>query len=1071
MTPGASQSLAAATSVTVDVSWEEAREEFYLLVDSDGGSTVVHFLRGEPLEGLEVTPSPLTLFVETTEVADGETAPEATASVLYIENVDSSSRTWTLKAVNRLNPTVDPPITVGTPASSTAAGETTEVSVVVNDVTKVRVGSGVYKLVLTSDDVSMDIPIVVEIMSLPEIALANPPQESTTRPEVVVLPVMDFGDEEIQQQFYVANVGPLTSDLYFRISHEDEGADEPLIVDVSPATGDTTGSGEVFFHPEESNVLIDAVPITVTINRRSLTEDVEFRTITVEATDPTHENALAAVEPATIRVRVERKPLTIEGATNRSRPPYVMRFVFLLRDTVGDVIPTRTAEDLERLSFSVTEDGQALDLNETNQFLTGPENLKVNLVLMLDLTGSMYNAGVEDSVSPLEQGEAIEQVKAAALRFLDDLPASYRVALMYYHKRQQPSRVLHAFSTDRDSLREALTNFNLADSQHLQSDVRDAVANAVELLAAEDSGDALPFDEADVRAVLFITDGVDNSSTTELGGLIDAANEARVRLYPLGYAPMESVSTADMLSLAEGTGGTFYNAGDVEGLLELLANNQGLALNEAGTTIPNAVAFQVANVTTTPLSWTLTGYTNVDWIQDVSPASGILNGTASQTVTVTLDPTAATGIVEQTLDISSARGNAEAVLRLDQSSAPATISVALRDEPGLVWEELQNQLVFTYVTPSQVGGSYTITTTYEVQEDEYIAGQFERDGVFYPGTDIAGQLSMSTTGIATETDQTQDRVEVYVRADYVPPGVSNFRLRFFLEAPEDLSTALTAKLMDNYSLDVEIVEGGLLNPDDPFAPQWWLIREDDGIFRLVTGEDTPLDYGSFGNLVKVTISGIQTYVNAFTDMARQPEFYLSMRVDNDLYVSPATSTRPSETKYFLYPSGPTYPNRRLVITTLSDLAPAALSADELAYPDIAPEDNFAWDRDEDGLPDFNDPDPDDEAIPSSIVSPESLEISGIPYRVSFQIVNNRLDTFTWAIDEASLPDWVLSVGYLDVPDGEDGPRSTLAPGEAQSVLLEVDPAGFTSGTYVRDSFNVETDRFGTTTVAITMLVK
>ncbi len=1068
--PGVSQSLAAATSVAVEVSWTESREEFYLLVDSSGGSSVVRFVRGAPLEGIEVSPSPLTLFVETTEVPAGQTPPESTPSVLHIQNVDSVSRTWTLEAVNLLNPGVSAPITIGTPASQTAAGETTDVDVVVNDVTAVEAGSGFYKLVISSDGASMDIPIVVEIMALPVIAISSPPQESTSRPEVVPLPVLDFGQEETQQEFYIANVGPLSSNLYFRITHDDQGAANPVIVDVRPLTGDANGPGEVFFHPTEGNVLIDGVPIMVTVDRRNLVEDVEFRTITVEATDPLFENTLDSVDVQTIQVRVERKPLTIEGAMNRSRPPYVMRFVFLLRDTVGEVIPTRTPEDLARIAFSVTEDGQALDLNETNQFLTGPENLKVNLVLMLDYTGSMFNAGVDDPVSPLQPGEALARVKDAALRFLDDLPPSYRVALMYYHKRQQQNRVLHAFSTDRASLRAALDNFTLADSEHLQSDIRDALENAVQLLVAEDSGDALPFDEADLRAVLFITDGVDNSSVTELNTLVDDAKEARVRLYPLGYAPMESVNMADMLVMAEETGGALYNAGDIQGLLDLLANNQGLALDTANTTAPNAVAFQVANVSTTPLVWSLDGHEGVPWIQDVSPVSGILNGRASQTVTVTLDPSAASGIVEQPLSLTSQRGEATALLRLDQSSVPAAISLSLHDEPGLVWEELQNQLVFTYITPSQVGGSYTITTTYEVRENESIAGQFERDGVFFPGTDIAGQLSMSTTGIYTDTDEASDSVEVYVRADYVPPGVSNFRLRFFVEAPDDISTNLARVLLDNYAIDVEIVEGGLLAPDDPFAPQWWLIRENDGIFRLVTGENTPLAYGAFGNLVKVTITGIRDYINAFAGQPRQPEFFLSMRVDNDLYVSPATKTRPSETKYFLYPSGPTYPERKLVITTTSDLAPAALSAQDLAFPGIDPEAEFAWDRDEDGLPDFNDPAPDDEAIPSSIATPETLEISGGDTRVQFRVLNNRLDTFTWSIDVDSLPAWANTITYGSDPDHPTERRATLGPGESEYVNITVDRTGFSPGSLVRGEFDIETDLFGAVRVKLTTLV-
>lgn len=1072
VSPAVTQLLAPQTSVVIGLDWQVDRDEFYLAVTSGAGSALVHFYHGAVLSDLVATPSPLTLFIEGTSADTDEPTP----STLHIENTGNTDRTWTLEAQNRLNPTVDVPLGLSAPAGTTLVGQESTVDVVVTDVTEVEVGSGYYRLVLTSDDAVLEIPIIVEILSLPEIALCEPPEGP--RPEVTVLPVLDFGQEDIRLQFYVANVGPRTSDLFFRITHDDQVEVDPLIEAVStgqldPLTGsEALGEENVFFHPPESNNLINGVPVTVTVNRRSMTEDVEFRTITVSATDPTYTNTLDAVEPATIQVRVERKPLTIEGATNRSRPPYVMRFVFLLRDMVGDVIATQTQAERDRITFNITEDGRPLDLDETNTFVTGPESLKVNLVLMLDFTGSMYNAGTDDPTAPLAQGEAIEQVKAVAARFIDDLPPTYRVALMYYHKRQQPQRVLHAFSTDRDSLKEALLNFSLAPEEHLQSYIRDAVVDAVDVLEAEDSGDALPFDEADVRALLFITDGVDNGSVADLNTAISTAQDARVRLYPLAYAPMEPIDSADLLVMAEDTGGTFYGEDDVDGLLRLLSSADGIALERQETAIPNALVFRATNQGEIGLDYFVEGADEVDWLT-VSQQVGFLSPGESDLITITLTPqNAPADAVEHILTVASARGEATVTVRMDVAPGGASVedaSLSLRDQLGTVWNDLQNQLALTYVTPSQVGGSYVISASYEVSEGEYITGQFEKDGVFYPGTDIAGQLSMNTTGIPTEGPR--DSAEVYVRADYMPTGVNRFRLRFYIEPPDTISEVLQRRLREDAQISVEIVEDGLLMSPESSQATWSLVQEPDDVYWLITEQHNPLPYGSFGNLLKVTVSGLGDYVAAFDSVPGRPKIFLSMRVDNSIYLAPATPTRPSETKYFLYPSGATYPGRRLEITTLSDLAPAALSAEDLAFPLIDPEADFAWDRDEDGFADFDDPDPDDDAVPSSVVAPDTIEVAADVNQVQFRIVNNRLDTFNWAILDP-LPSWVVTpIVYGPDPNNPQAPDEELSPGEEQIVNFSVDRTGIPAGSLLEDSFDVWTDKYGTVTVDISLLAK
>lgn len=1064
-------STLAGQSTGVTVTWESGRNDFYLWIESDAGSSSVALLFGAALEGLEVRPSPLTLYVDDTEPAAGEDPVAQTASTLRIGNATAVSRSWSIEVRATSAAGETPPISISPSSGTTPAGQLTEIAVAVADGTAVALGSGNYELIVHSNDRFLVVPIIVEVMALPIIEIAEPPEETAVA-SPIHLDLLDFGREDVQKDFWIVNVGPRTSRLYFNITYDGMGEQDAVIIDVSPLQGDTNGPDNDFL---VGSAFVDGVPIRVSVDRSKLQEDVEIHEITVEARDISFENVIDAVEKQTLRVRVERQPLTVEGAINRSRPPYVMRFVFLLRDAAGQVIPTRTAEDLERIAFQISEDGMPLDMHETSMFLRGPEDLKVNLVLLLDYTGSMYYAG-EPSIAP---GGVLNEVNAAAKTFLDDLPSSYRVALMYHNDRQQPDRLIHAFTTDRTALKEALDAFSLPVPQFGVSDIHDAVVDAIGAVVAEDTEGTLPFDEADVRAVMFITDGKDNASIASVNDVTSTAHDNRVRLYPLGYSRGDTVNLADLMLMAHDTGGHLFNAGDAMYLAELLGNEKGLAL-EDGSAAPeqNAVFFRVANAGVSVLSWTIET-DGADWIGPVVPASGNTFPGESTLVTVQVDPAdvAPDSLVLGTLAVSSNNGEGTAALRMgvDAGNAINSLSVDLRDEPGRVWAELQNQLVLTYITPLQGPGEYLIQASYTQDDGTSISGSFQEDGVFWPGDIRAGQIALNTTGIIEDpsaaTPEDAVRAEVFVRTDYVPRNVNRFKMRFWLDVPDDIPTAAAEALRTSAQMQVELAPEGLLVTNDPFSPTWRLLSQGDGIYNVLTSQDNTLDYGAFGNLLKITISGLSDFEAAVVPPL-EPQFLLHMRVDNTIYVSPATPGHPSETKYFLYPGSQTFPERALSVGSVSDVAGPARTAVDLAFPGIDPEAEFAWDRDEDFLPDFNDPYPDHEDLPGPLVAPNPLEIAAVAGTAQLAVTNNRLDTFSWqlTLDTSEQPE--LAGRIAITAPGEGTP---LAPGMSSAITLAVNRTGLSSGFY-HAALHVETDvegdidTFGTEIVSITVIV-
>jgi len=1073
----------------VEVTWPGERDNFGLLLQSAAGTSVISIKFGGALDTLRVQPEVLSLYYNNQGGESGGTV-EQVASTLSILNPTGSAVSWTLESENLTDSSKPAPIVLESNSGSTGAFAQSDVKVSVNNTVSsdsVLEGSGNYQLILRSGEQFILVPIVIEFRALPEIAVSDPPDDSQGRPEIVPIDLLDLGRESVQGEFWIANVGPKGSRLTFRVTHEDQGVAEPVIADVVPLQGTLSDTGDDFVYPG-GNYRIDGIPVTVTVDRANLKEDVEFRTITIEAVEVTGNNVVTTLEPVekkTVQVRIERAPLTIEGSINRSRPPYLMRFLFLLRDSEGDVIPVSEPDVLDKLSFFVAEDDFQIDLNETNFFVQGPEGIKTNLVLMLDYTGSMYYAGTDNATNPLQPGEAVEQVKNAARAFIKDLPEGYNLQLMYYNDRQQRNRLIHPFSSDRESLIAALDAFTLPESLFGVSTINDALIDALESLAAEDALDTLPFDEADLRAIIYITDGVDNASLNSTSEVSSVADTFRTRLYPVIYSAGSQTGIGEQLVLANDSGGHLYRAPEVKDLTRFLANESGIELSNEGSNADNFARIGVANEGGITLDINATVTEGADFIRAIQPTTTSVAAAASTILQVELDPSSvAIGetVVGQ-IEIATTPDNGSGFVTIsatatnvsgDSTFEPENISISFRDPLGVSWFELSNQVFLTYVTPSQVGGDYNITVNYEVNETETISGSFQEDGIFAPGDVLAGQTTLLTSGIVQDptapdpADRT--RAEIYVRADYVPRDVTSFRMRFVASAPADISDAARAALA-LAETRVELAPDGLLIADSEFESSWRLLSEGDGIYRMRTENSNDLLYGSFGNLLKITVNNLAPFVAAFGSGTRQPEFLFEMRVDNDEYYQPAGGGLPSRTKYFLYPGGPAFleegagfPGNRLSVSLAkSSVAGPAPTVPKLVDPGIDdPEAAFPWDLDEDGISDFQDPEPLDEAIPSALVVPNSFEIAQGVNQFQLRVVNNRLDTFEWSVDLASLPSWVTSA---TVTSGS----SPLAPGESATVTVVVDRAGF-SDVVLAGTLNIVTDLFGTEAVDLTLVV-
>src|SRR5690606_19386377 len=115
--------------------------------------------------------------------------------------------------------------------------------------------------------------------------------------------------------------------------------------------------------------------------------DLEFRDLWVGAVRSwdTQGNPIIDpdIAPSRVQVRVTASAY-VEGAINRSRPPSLSRFVFLLRDKRGVAVNAADPLIKDQIDFAIEEDGNPIDLDESERYITGPENLKTNIVILLD---------------------------------------------------------------------------------------------------------------------------------------------------------------------------------------------------------------------------------------------------------------------------------------------------------------------------------------------------------------------------------------------------------------------------------------------------------------------------------------------------------------------------------------------------------------------------------------------------------------------------------------------------------------------------------------------------------------
>ncbi len=226
-------------------------------------------------------------------------------------------------------------------------------------------------------------------------------------------------------------------------------------------------------------------------------------------------------------------------------PSFKQRYVVLMTDGVDlnsttslrDVIQQAKAAKVRILTIGIGEPGR---------------QEKVSTVLVLDQSGSMNAPAGANEKSPKMQA-----LHRAASRFVAIMPTTGSASILPFSSLVgQPSE----FTNNRSSL--------IARIQSLKPEGETAVLDATYagICTLDASG------RPGKRAVVAMTDGVDNCSRRRVAEVVARAKEANIAVYTLGFGRDGELDERLLRTLAERTGGRYYRARDEKSLLDIFEN-------------------------------------------------------------------------------------------------------------------------------------------------------------------------------------------------------------------------------------------------------------------------------------------------------------------------------------------------------------------------------------------------------------------------------------------------------------------------------------------------------------------
>ncbi|NOR65619.1 MAG: VWA domain-containing protein, partial [Candidatus Scalindua sp.] len=270
---------------------------------------------------------------------------------------------------------------------------------------------------------------------------------------------------------------------------------------------------------------------------------------TIRVEDAQNSEFSDKVSPVAIEYQFDK--IVFENIYRAHQTPSNVQYIFSLRDQYNHAVTIDPSEH-DWNSLKIWENGKEIDYSESRAFLSSQDDFQLQVMLVLDFSSSMkknYN-GIETMVTGVKS-------------LIDSLKETHQIGAIEFHKPDAQPSILQPFVTSKSAAKDAITKFASEEIYSDFSNCWDAVYKGIEQFSAKHNPRVF-------RALLFLSDGFDNSSTSTPQNIIGLALERNVHIYNIGVGKVhEEYILKDM---SKQTGGTYVHAKDICVLLERFQN-------------------------------------------------------------------------------------------------------------------------------------------------------------------------------------------------------------------------------------------------------------------------------------------------------------------------------------------------------------------------------------------------------------------------------------------------------------------------------------------------------------------
>ncbi len=258
------------------------------------------------------------------------------------------------------------------------------------------------------------------------------------------------------------------------------------------------------------------------------------------------EDQSAALSPtAHFQVNVGPTTITLGNGVISHNSPYLVEYSFTIEDVTNKtiVLPASFIQTL------CEEDGTAISATESSMILANTaQSVQTKGMMVLDYTASM-----------VASTGAIKTMEDGAKYIIDQSTTSTLLGLYEFHAEDvEPNRVAE-MTTNKAYLKSRVDAIwdEYVQNYPAASRCWDAVAAALQEFEPTTN-------TSELRFLVFLSDGWDESSSNNPGSITALANQLNVRIYPIGFGA--SINTAALDQIATGTGGKSISASNLDGL-------------------------------------------------------------------------------------------------------------------------------------------------------------------------------------------------------------------------------------------------------------------------------------------------------------------------------------------------------------------------------------------------------------------------------------------------------------------------------------------------------------------------